>query len=670
MLALDFILQVENEFGKTWSFNFNLLDKPAKINTSTIDFTAGKNEIELFWTPYTNISGYNIYRSDANSSGNPIGNYQKLNTFVVPAAYYNDLGLNELTKYYYKISAVSLTGNESELSDAFLAWTSYPQKGLFPITMDEQTGNNIGSSVNVADINSDNLLEIFTTITEDEKNSYIIALNHDGTELYDIDVNPTSYSGFVHIDGNIESNLAIGDINNDGEFQVISATRDEGSSPLNYFYSHSVKDNNYDYIPDLLWQNNSPNRSYRGPVISNIDNSSDSTMEVIFFCEYGGIRIYNSNGQLIKSINTIGSYGAPAVADIDNDGDKEIIIGNSNGIYIWHHNGTNYGSSQPFYSLLDYKLCSSVIVCDIDNDGDKEILTSALKTGGTEGRIVAIHHNGVVVNGWNGTQKINYPNDWQSQDISVGDLNNDGNLEVVAIGTNIMKVWDKSGTLISSTSCTNLNPGKLTPILADVDNDIDIEIIFGSFSEGRINALNIDGTKVLGFPLSIDDALQGSPCVADVDNNGKNEIIAASGVKIYMWETNGNSKRIEWGSERHGCHNTGEYHKICPPTIITSNTTWSTNKNLCGDIIINSGTLTISSTCTVIMSDYTRIFVNSGGGLKVDGGKIMNAGINALSGSNIILKTNGYIKVSEHGEFNISAGATLDYQYGTIDITQ
>ena len=126
--ALDFILQVENEFDKTWSFNFNLLDKPAKINTSTIDFTADKTEIELFWTPYTNISGYNIYRSDADASGNPVGNYQKINTFAVPAAYFKDFGLNELTKYYYKISAVSLTGNESELSDAFLAWTSYPQR--------------------------------------------------------------------------------------------------------------------------------------------------------------------------------------------------------------------------------------------------------------------------------------------------------------------------------------------------------------------------------------------------------------------------------------------------------------------------------------------------------------------------------------------------------------
>jgi len=70
------------------------------------------------------------------------------------------------------------------------------------------------------------------------------------------------------------------------------------------------------------------------------------------------------------------------------------------------------------------------------------------------------------------------------------------------------------------------------------------------------------------------------------------------------------------------------------------------------------------------MSDYTRVLVNSGGELKVDAGKIMNASIKALSGSNIILKSNGYIKISDHGEFNICTGATFDYQYGTLDITQ
>ena len=197
-----------------------------------------------------------------------------------------------------------------------------------------------------------------------------------------------------------------------------------------------------------------------------------------------------------------------------------------------------------------------------------------------------------------------------------------------------------------------------------------LEIVFGSNDEGKIHALNMDGTKVLGFPLHIDDGLQGSPCVADVDNNGKSEIIAASGNKIYMWETNGNPQRIEWGSERHDSRNTGEYFKICPPTIIISNTTWNTNQNLCGDIIVNSGTLTIASTCMVTMSDNTKILLNSGGVLKVDAGKIMNANIKALNGSNVIIINNGYVKISGHGELNIATGATFDYQYGTLDITQ
>ncbi len=585
--VLDFILQVENEFGKTWSFNFNLLDKPAKINTSTIDFTADKTEIELFWTPYTNISGYNIK-------------------------------------------------------------------------------------------------ELFTNISVDNNNSYLIGLNSDGTELFDIDGNLTTYSGFAYLNAGMNSTPAIGDLESNGQYKVISMTR---SGSPDYFSNHSVNDNNSDGKPDLIWQHTAQGPCYRPPIVSNLDNSSDGTLETIFYSEWGGIRVYSATGQLLYSFadGIGGTYGSLSLADIDGNGDKEIIgcyknndinhLVITSGIYIWHHNGTNYGTSQPFYTISVYEFSSSPVICDIDNDGDKEILACALvdkssTTTPSEGRIVAIHHNGTVVSGWNGTQKLSYPNDWHSQDISVGDLNNDGNLEVVAIGTNIVKVWNKSGTQISSTTISNLNPGKLTPILADVDNDADIEIIFGSNDEGRIHALNMDGTKVLGFPLHVDDALQGSPCIADVDNNGKSELIAGSGNKIYMWETNGNSQLIEWGSERHDPQNTGEYYEICPPTIITSNTTWSTNKNLCGDIIINSGTLTIASTCTVTMSDYTRVLVNSGGELKVDAGKIMNANIKALSGSNIILKNNGYIKISDHGEFIINTGATFDYQYGTLDITQ
>jgi uncharacterized repeat protein (TIGR01451 family) len=659
---LDFILQVENEYGKTWSFSFNLLDKPPKVNFSSIDFTADKTEIELFWDNLTDIQGYNIYRSDADANGNEVGNYVKLNTFISQAAFHRDYYLNELTKYYYKISTVSLTGNEGDLSDPKLAWTSYSHKGLFPIKMD--VGFRIESSINVADINNDNLFEIFTTIKVDEQNGYIIGLNHDGTELYDIDGNVTTYSGFVHVDGNIDSNLGIGDLNGDGEFEVLSATRDKDLQASNYFYAHSVNDDDLDNQPDLLWQKSAPSRSFRGPVISNIDNSLDGSMEAVFFCEWGTINVYDYSGQLLVSISTSGSFGAPAVSDIDDDGDKEIIVGNDYGICIWHHDGTNYGLSQPYYTLSGYNLRSSVIVCDIDNDGDKEIMTSALKDGATEGRIVAIHHNGTVVSGWNGSQTIAYPNDNISQDISVGDLDNDYYLEVVAIGTNIVKVWNNAGTLISSSTVNSLSPGKLTPILADVDNDEELEIIFGSETKGEIHAVNMDGSKVLGFPLQIEDPMKASLCVIDVDNNGKNEIIAGSGTKLYMWETLGSSNLVEWRSERRNNLNAGENY-VCPPTIINSNTTWSRIVELCGDLIINSGKLTLSR-CRLIMSDNTKIIIKSGGILEVDESTINNANVDALSGSNIILKNNGLIDISNFGQFKVDTGATLDFQYGTV----
>lgn len=105
-------------------------------------------------------------------------------------------------------------------------------------------------------------------------------------------------------------------------------------------------------------------------------------------------------------------------------------------------------------------------------------------------------------------------------------------------------------------------------------------------------------------------------------------------------------------------------------TIISTNTVWTENQTICGDIIIESGSLTIASSCTVTMNDNAQILVKSGGELKVDGGKIMNTNIQALSGSNVIIKNNGCIKIGNNGEFNINTGATSDYQYGTIDITQ
>jgi hypothetical protein len=308
-------------------------------------------------------------------------------------------------------------------------------------------------------------------------------------------------------------------------------------------------------------------------------------------------------------------------------------------------------------------------VCDIDNDGDKEILTTVFSGNSLTRKIIVVHHDGTIDAGWNSKNPtIDYSDNWHTQDISVGDLNNNGNLEVVALGQNVVKVWDNLGNLTSSTIINGLSPGKLTPILADVDNEPDLEIIFGATSsdgKGLVYALKMNGSKALGFPLQTDDPLIGSPCVADIDNNGTNELIAASGNKIYVWETAGSAASIEWGSERHNCRNTGEYtSSTCPDLIINSYTTWATDKISCGNIIVeNGGTLTI--TATTYMSKYT-ITIKNGGKLIVSGGTIDDANIIVQNGGELTIINNGKLILRGFDNLEIELGGVFNMDEGEI----
>ena len=264
-------LQITNQYGKIWNYTFNLDKRPDKI--PSLDFNGDTTSIKLTWTPLIPlkyIKGYNIYRCFVNQETNEkIGDFEKINAFTFPAAFYNDAGLEKLTKYYYKVSAIDTAGNEGPLSDSLLAWTSYSLADTYPITM--SVGSSILGSINVADVNDDGQKEIFTTITASQTEGYIIGLNSDGTELFNIDNNVTTYSGFAKLAAKIDCTPAIGDINNDGTYEIITMTRHEGSGS-NYYSYHSTKDLNLDGKPDLLWQKTYISRGYRAPMLADINN--------------------------------------------------------------------------------------------------------------------------------------------------------------------------------------------------------------------------------------------------------------------------------------------------------------------------------------------------------------------------------------------------------------
>jgi len=67
-----------------------------------------------------------------------------------------------------------------------------------------------------------------------------------------------------------------------------------------------------------------------------------------------------------------------------------------------------------------------------------------------------------------------------------------------------------------------------TPAVADIDSDGKDEIIVGTRND-QLFALNDNGTNVPGFPLTFGGDVSGSPAIGDIDNNGDLEIVVNVG---------------------------------------------------------------------------------------------------------------------------------------------
>jgi hypothetical protein len=124
-----------------------------------------------------------------------------------------------------------------------------------------------------------------------------------------------------------------------------------------------------------------------------------------------------------------------------------------------------------------------------------------------------------------------------------GDLDGDGKLEVIAVDEKgVIYVWHANGTeLIDGdanpstqgvfyrmTGCT-LNYS--TPAVADVDGDGKDELIVGS-QGNQLFVFNENGSISPGFPYALTSPISGSPAIGDVDNDGNLDIV--------VFEFNGN----------------------------------------------------------------------------------------------------------------------------------
>jgi len=214
---------------------------------------------------------------------------------------------------------------------------------------------------------------------------------------------------------------------------------------------------------------------------------------------------------------------SPTVADLDGDGSPEILAANSkNQVFIWSANGT-LRSGWP-KNLAGFM--SSIAVDDLNGDGQKEIiLASAGSTG-----VRVFDKNGVILPGWPFiTNGITSPaaigdvdGDGQKE-IVVATLNGPTRLYMLKANGVVMPGWPKS---INPQLPINLTTFSY-PALGDLDGDGTMECVIGS-ANGFVYAFKSDGSNVPGWPQATKAVTVNSPAIGDIDGDGLPEVVAGN----------------------------------------------------------------------------------------------------------------------------------------------
>jgi len=264
-----------------------------------------------------------------------------------------------------------------------------------------------------------------------------------------------------------------------------------------------------------------------------------------------------------------GTKGSPTIANLDLAGGSEVILGWSYPIVL-QADGTDLvdGDDAPLTTGVfadvgggDTSFWNSPAVADLDGDGVLEVVFTAWQLPGDDvGYLYVIDATGAIEPGW--PQEIgSFP--WATP--VVGDIAGDDGMEIVVPsgagwgdyqgalfgfhhdGTEILDgdsdpsthgVFHRAG--VATAQWMYGSPG-----LADIDDDGREEVVFVERTRreppetSTLKVLDGDGSMVDGFPYGGLTGSTSSPAMADLDGDGRLEIVFATNTAIHVVDSDG-----------------------------------------------------------------------------------------------------------------------------------
>jgi hypothetical protein len=222
---------------------------------------------------------------------------------------------------------------------------------------------------------------------------------------------------------------------------------------------------------------------------------------------------------------------------------------------------------------------SSPALADLNNDGQLEIVVgSGWGTTGRTNLVYAWNHAGTSLFNW--PQATANTTDFMYASPALGDIDGDGKLEIVAgcgnsydpfsCSSNLLYVWRANGALVFTAHppayISGYSAMPYSPVLADIDGDGHVEILVVHLADWGVTVVEWDGHLETQTHQLVDGYLMAPPMVDDVDNDGKLEIVvggtdyATNKGAIWIWDENGSaSTPSPWPMFHHDVRRTGRY---------------------------------------------------------------------------------------------------------------
>jgi len=243
------------------------------------------------------------------------------------------------------------------------------------------------------------------------------------------------------------------------------------------------------------------------------------------------------------------------VGDVNGDGQLEAVLA-ADDIYVWNPQGIELRDGDgdpetlgPFAGIDGVWSVAGVTLGNLTSRPGLEIVASERSSA----NIYVFQGDGSIAEGW--PCKMN---NWNWATPAVGDIDGDGDLEVVV--TNIQGTtyaWHHDGTEVIDGDGDPATVGVFqsratewysycSPLLADIDDDGAAEVLLTtSYTDGsaqKVFALNADGSDVPGWPFIIPGwgLTMNSLSAADMDGDGGLEIVmAVEGDRLYVLQEDG-----------------------------------------------------------------------------------------------------------------------------------